>query len=98
MHHLNGYISYLCVMTKEIVMTLEKEEIRKRRKLLDRVDREIIRDLLAIITLQVTIDSGVKHSRSESLREVLLKFYERKPEVRKQILQADEKRNLKELK
>jgi hypothetical protein len=79
-------------------MSLEKEESRKRRQLLDKVDREITRDLLSIITLQVTIETGIKHSRSESLREVLLKFYERKPEVRRQILLADERRNLKELK
>ena len=79
-------------------MSLEKDEARKRRQLLDKVDREITRDLLSIITLQVTIETGVKHSRSESLREVLLKFYERKPEVRRQILLADERRNLKDIK
>ena len=76
-------------------MSLEQEDSRKRRQLLDRVDREIIRDLLSIVTLQVTIETGVKHSRSESLREVLLRFYENKPEVRKQILHADERRTLK---
>ena len=76
-------------------MGAEPSDIRKRRQLLDKIDREIIRDLLAIITLQTTIETGVKHSRSESLREVLLKHYERKPEVRRQILLADEKRNLK---
>lgn len=79
-------------------MSLEKDEARKRRQLLDKVDREITRDLLSIITLQVTIETGIKHSRSESLREVLLKFYERKPEVRRQILLADERRNLKDIK
>lgn len=79
-------------------MSLEKNEARKRRQLLDKIDREITRDLLSIITLQVTIETGVKHSRSESLREVLLKFYERKPEVRRQILLADERRNLKDIK
>lgn len=79
-------------------MSLEKNEARKRRQLLDKIDREITRDLLSIITLQVTIETGVKHSRSESLREVLLKFYERKPEVRRQILLADERRNLKDVK
>ena len=78
-------------------MSLEKDEARKRRQLLDKVDREITRDLLSIITLQVTIETGIKHSRSGSLREVLLKFYERKPEVRRQILLADERRNLKEI-
>ena len=78
-------------------MSLESEQTRQRRRLLDRVDREIIRDLLAIVTLQETVKTGKKHSRSEALREVLLKFYERNPEIRKQILLADEKRNLKEL-
>ena len=42
-------------------MSLEKDEARKRRQLLDKVDREITRDLLSIITLQVTIETGVKH-------------------------------------
>lgn len=72
-------------------------ETKDRRALLDKIDREIIRDLLAICTLQVTIETGVKHSRSEALREILLKYFERKPEVRRQILMADEKRNLKEI-
>jgi len=78
-------------------MSLESEERRKRRQLLDRIDREIIRDLLSLITLQVTIESGKKHSRSEALREVLMKYFEAKPEVRRQILAVDEKRNLKDL-
>ena len=78
-------------------MSLESEERRKRRQLLDRIDREIIRDLLSLITLQVTIESGKKHSRSEALREVLMKHFEAKPEVRRQILAVDEKRNLKDL-
>jgi len=78
-------------------MSLESEERRKRRQLLDRIDREIIRDLLSLITLQVTIESGKKHSRSEALREVLMKHVEAKPEVRRQILAVDEKRNLKDL-
>lgn len=78
-------------------MSLESAERRKRRQLLDRIDREIIRDLLSLITLQVTIDSGKKHSRSEALREVLMKHFEAKPEVRRQILAVDEKRNLKDL-
>jgi hypothetical protein len=78
-------------------MGLESEERRKRRQLIDRVDREIIRDLLSVITLQVTIETGKKHSRSEALREVLMKHFEAKPEVRRQILAIDEKRNLKDL-
>ena len=78
-------------------MSLESEERRKRRQLIDRVDREIIRDLLSVITLQVTIETGKKHSRSEALREVLMKHFEAKPEVRRQILAIDEKRNLKDL-
>lgn len=78
-------------------MSLESEERRKRRQLIDRVDREIIRDLLSVITLQVTIETGRKHSRSEALREVLMKHFEAKPEVRRQILAIDEKRNLKDL-
>jgi len=78
-------------------MSIETDKQRQRRQLLDRVEREIQRDLLSLITLQVTIDTGKKHSRSEALREVLLKHYETKPEVRKQILTIDEKRNLKEI-
>jgi len=78
-------------------MSIETDKQRQRRQLLDRVEREIQRDLLSLITLQVTIDTGKKHSRSEALREVLLKYYETKPEVRKQILTIDEKRNLKEI-
>jgi len=78
-------------------MSIETDKQRQSRQLLDRVEREIQRDLLSLITLQVTIDTGKKHSRSEALREVLLKYYETKPEVRKQILTIDEKRNLKEI-
>jgi len=81
----------------KVKMSIETDKQRQRRQLLDRVEREIQRDLLSLITLQVTIDTGKKHSRSEALREVLLKHYETKPEVRKQILTIDEKRNLKEI-
>jgi len=81
----------------KVKMSIETDKQRQRRQLLDRVEREIQRDLLSLITLQVTIDTGKKHSRSEALREVLLKYYETKPEVRKQILTIDEKRNLKEI-
>ena len=78
-------------------MSIETDKQRQRRQMIDRVEREIQRDLLSLITLQVTIDTGKKHSRSEALREVLLKYYETKPEVRRQILTIDEKRNLKEI-
>lgn len=78
-------------------MTLESEKQRRRRQLVDKVEREITRDLLSIITLQMTLETGRKHSRSEALREILMKHFEAKPEVRRQILLADEKRNLKDL-
>ena len=77
-------------------MGLETNDLRKRRQLLDKLDREIIRDMLSIVTLQVTISSGIKHSRSEALREVLLKHYEDKPEVVNQIKTADKRREIKE--
>jgi hypothetical protein len=77
-------------------MSLETEKQRKRRQLIDRIEREITRDYLSLITLQVTIETGRKHSRSEALREVLLKYFEMKPEVRRQIMLIDEKRNLKD--
>lgn len=78
-------------------MTLESEKQKRRRQLVDKVEREITRDLLSIITLQMTLETGRKHSRSEALREILMKYFEAKPEVRRQILLADEKRNLKDL-
>ena len=85
------------LIDEDFLMSLENDKQRRRRQLVDKVEREITRDLLSIITLQVTIDSGRKHSRSEALIEILLKHYEVKPEVRRQILLADEKRNLKDL-
>jgi len=78
-------------------MSVESEKQRERRKLLDRIDREILRDLLSIATVQITIESGEKHSRSEALREVLLKYFEKKPDIRKLILSIDEKRNLRSI-
>ena len=73
----------------------DQQEQRKRRQLLDRIDREIIRDLLSIITLNMTLETGDKHSRSEALREVLLDYYKDKPEVKQAILAADSRRERK---
>ena len=76
-------------------MSIENDEQRKRRQFLDRVDREILRDLLSLAMVQVTVETGTKHTRSEALREVLMRYCEKKPDIRRQILSIDDRRNLK---
>ena len=76
-------------------MSLEQENLRERRQLLDKLDREIIRDLLSICALQMTIGKRKKQSRSEALRDILKEYFSDKPEVIQQIDMADERRNLK---
>ena len=74
---------------------METEEIFDRKKLLNSIEREIVRDLLSIATLNMTLETGNKHSRSEALREMMLKYYKHNEPVINQIYQADSKRDLK---
>lgn len=79
-------------------MSLEKQEHRERRRHQDKIDRELIRDFLSIITNHLLAERGIKYSRSEALREVLLERYtkESDPFTHKAILMVDQRRALKD--
>ena len=61
----------------------------------DSIEREIIRDLLGIVTLNVTLSTGEKVTRSEALRHLLLDYYKNNPMIIDQVNKADSKREEK---
>ena len=75
-------------------MPLESTQKKERRRTLDKIDREIIRDFLSLITVDFTVHKGPKHTRSEALREVLLEFYKDRPEMLNAVKRIDKKREL----
>lgn len=68
---------------------------KERKSIASRIEREILKDLLAILTLKMSVDSKAKLSRTEALAKIMKQHYQSDDAVLSQIETIDQKRNLK---
>lgn len=68
---------------------------KERKSQASRIERQILKDLLSILTLKMSVDSKAKLSRTEALAKIMKKHYQSDDAVLSQIERIDQKRNLK---
>ena len=68
---------------------------KERKSQASRIEREILKDLLAILTLKMSVDSKAKLSRTEALAKIMKNYYSSDEVLISQIDNADQKRKLK---
>ena len=71
------------------------EEKKERKKQINGIEREILKELLSILTLQFVVRDQEKLSRTEALERIMLEFFSSKKEVIDQILTVARLRKLK---
>ena len=71
------------------------EEKKERKKQINGIEREILKELLSIMTLQFIVRDQEKLSRTEALERIMLEFFSSKKEVIDQILTVARLRKLK---
>lgn len=68
---------------------------KERKSQASRIEREILKDLLSILTLKMSVDSKAKLSRTEALAKIMKSYYSSDEVLISQIDNADQKRKLK---
>ena len=68
---------------------------KERKSQASRIERQILKDLLAILTLKMSVDSKAKLSRTEALAKIMKNYYSSDEVLISQIDNADQKRELK---
>ena len=70
-------------------------DIRERKNESSKIERQILKDLLSILTTKMSVDTGVKLSRTKALSRIMKLYYHRDGNTISQIMDVDRKRELK---
>jgi len=70
-------------------------DIKERKNESSKIERQILKDLLSILTTKMSVDTGVKLSRTKALSRIMKIHYHRDDNTISQIIDVDRKRELK---